>query len=77
MRALTVESLDVRHGLLQAVVAIGGGPGTLSEVALAKRMGTPIVGLHDAFTQAIDIPRVATPAEAVRWALEHAGRKAV
>jgi hypothetical protein len=34
-------------------------------------------GLHDGFTQAIDIPRVATPAEAVRWAVEHAGRKAV
>jgi uncharacterized protein (TIGR00725 family) len=79
--ALATGMGEMRNALLvrvaQAVIAIGGGPGTLSEVALAKRMGTPVVGLHDAFTQAIDIARVATPAEAVRWALEHAGRKAV
>jgi len=55
-----------------AVIAIGGGWGTLSEVALAQRTGTPVVGLHDAFTSAIDIPRVGTPGAAVQWALEQA-----
>src|SRR5450759_382173 len=29
-----------------AVVAIGGGWGTLSEIALAVRAGVPVVGLH-------------------------------
>jgi len=57
----------------QAAIAIGGGWGTLSEIALAQRIGTPVVGLHDAFTSAVEIPRVATPAQAVRWALEQAG----
>jgi len=28
------------------VVALPGGPGTLSEIALALRSGTPVVGLH-------------------------------
>lgn len=53
----------------QAVIAIGGGWGTLSEIALAQRIGTPVVGLHDAFPTAVDIPRVTAPAEAVAWAL--------
>jgi hypothetical protein len=56
-----------------AVIAIGGGTGTLSEVALAQRIGTPTVGLHDAFASALDIPRVQTPEQAVRWALNQAG----
>ena len=55
----------------QAVIAIGGGWGTLSEIALARRIGTPVVGLHDAFPAGVDIPRVGTPAEAVDWALAH------
>jgi uncharacterized protein (TIGR00725 family) len=28
------------------VIALSGGPGTLSEIALALRAGTPVVGLH-------------------------------
>jgi uncharacterized protein (TIGR00725 family) len=51
------------------VIAIGGGWGTLSEIALARRIGTPVVGLHDAFAQGIDIPRAATPEEAVALVL--------
>ena len=54
------------HGL----IAIGGGIGTLSELALAQRIGKPVVGLHDSFRNAVDIPRVESPAEAVRWALD-------
>jgi uncharacterized protein (TIGR00725 family) len=29
-----------------AVIAVGGGPGTLSEIALAIKAGRPVVGLH-------------------------------
>src|SRR6266545_7349898 len=56
----------------QALIAIGGGVGTLSEIALAQRIGKPVVGLHDSFRNALDIPRVASAAEAVRWVLERA-----
>jgi uncharacterized protein (TIGR00725 family) len=60
-----------------AVIAIGGGWGTLAEIALARRSETPVVGLHDAFSGALDIPRVERPEEAVRWALEQAQRREV
>ena len=67
---------EMRNALIvraaQAVIAIGGGWGTLSEIALAQRIGAPIVGLHDAFPSVVDIPRVTTPEQAVRWALERA-----
>src|SRR2546425_2532083 len=70
---------EMRNALLvraaDAVIAIGGGWGTLSEIALAQRIETPVVGLHDAFTSAVDIPRVERPEEAVRWALEQAERR--
>lgn len=56
----------------QALIAIGGGVGTLSEIALAQRIGRPVVGLYDSFRNAIDIPRVDTAAAAVGWALERA-----
>ncbi|HEV8509244.1 MAG TPA: TIGR00725 family protein [Gemmatimonadales bacterium] len=55
-----------------ALIAIGGGIGTLSEIALAQRIGKPVVGLHDSFRNSIEIPRVVSAAEAVRWALAHA-----
>ena len=56
----------------QALIAIGGGIGTLSEIALAQRTGKPVAGLHDSFRNAVDIPRVESAAEAVQWALDHA-----
>lgn len=56
----------------QALIAIGGGAGTLSELALAQRLGRPVVGLHDSFRNAVDIPRVDTAEAAVAWALERA-----
>ncbi len=55
-----------------ALIAIGGGVGTLSEIALAQRIRKPVVGLHDSFRSALDIPRVETVPEAVRWALQRA-----
>jgi uncharacterized protein (TIGR00725 family) len=55
-----------------ALIAIGGGMGTLSELALAQRIGRPVVGLHDSFRNAVDIPRVESAEAAVAWALERA-----
>jgi uncharacterized protein (TIGR00725 family) len=72
---------EMRNALVvqvaQALIAIGGGAGTLSELALAQRIGKPVVGLHDSFTGAVDIPRVASPEEAATWALEHARSRVV
>lgn len=72
---------EMRNALIvraaHAVIAIGGGWGTLSEIALAQRIETPVVGLHDAFTSTVGIPRVATPDGAVQWALEQARRREV
>jgi len=70
--ALVVRASD-------ALVAVGGGYGTLSEIALALRAGTTVVGLE---TWSLSRPggepdgivRAATPAEAVEIALEAATR---
>lgn len=57
-----------------AVIAIGGSYGTLSEIALALRIGTPVVGLHDRFAGTVDIPRAGDAAAAVDLALARAAR---
>ena len=62
---------EMRNALVvrcaDAVVAIGGAYGTLSEIALALKTGVPVVGLG---TWEIDgIRRAQTPAEAVGLAL--------
>ena len=57
-----------------AVVAVGGGHGTLSEVALALRIGTPVAGLQDRFAGVVDLPRLETPAAASAWAIGQATR---
>jgi uncharacterized protein (TIGR00725 family) len=79
--ALATGMGEMRNALIvraaQAVIAIGGGWGTLSEIALARRTNTPVVGLHDAFTSAVEIHREVRPEDAVRWALEQAGRQVV
>jgi uncharacterized protein (TIGR00725 family) len=40
---------ELRNGLIvrasDAVVAVGGGPGTLSEIAFALKLGRPVIGL--------------------------------
>jgi uncharacterized protein (TIGR00725 family) len=51
----------------QSVIAIGGGWGTLSEIAIAKRLGRPVVTLDS--WPITGLESVATPAEAVRMAL--------
>ena len=51
----------------QSVIAIGGGWGTLSEIAIAKRLGRPVVTLDSWPISGLE--SVATPSEAVRMAL--------
>jgi uncharacterized protein (TIGR00725 family) len=72
---------EARNALLvraaDAVIAIGGGWGTLSEVALAMKMGKRVIGL-DTWELSRDglsvdgIRRAGSPEEAVRLALEPA-----
>ena len=52
----------------QALIAVKGGYGTLSEIALALKMGKPVVGLHT-WDVSKKITLVATPQEAVNKAL--------
>lgn len=68
---------ELRNGLIvraaDAVVAVGGAYGTLSEVALALAADLPVLGLD---TWPIDgVQTVATPAEAVTRALELAAAR--
>jgi uncharacterized protein (TIGR00725 family) len=55
----------------EAVVAIGGGPGTLSEVGFALRAGTPVVGLSSWDVEGM--VTAADPADAAARALAAAG----
>jgi uncharacterized protein (TIGR00725 family) len=71
--ALPTGMGEMRNALIvrmaQAVVAIGGGWGTLSEVALARRTDVPVIALLDEFGPSVDVPRARDAAEAVQWAL--------
>jgi uncharacterized protein (TIGR00725 family) len=62
---------ELRNGLLvraaDAVIAVGGSWGTLSEMALARRTGVPVVRLGG--WDVPDVPRVNSPEEAAAWAL--------
>ncbi|HEX6261433.1 MAG TPA: TIGR00725 family protein [Actinomycetota bacterium] len=69
--ALVVRSAD-------AVLAIAGEYGTLSEIALALKMGVPVVGLHtwelakggrpvDAFVRADGVPEAVQEAMRLAW----------
>ncbi|HYZ11422.1 MAG TPA: TIGR00725 family protein [Actinomycetota bacterium] len=69
----TRNALVARSG--QAVIAIGGEFGTLSEIALALKIGRPVVGLGTWEVakpgySSDPIVRVGSPTEAVRRALE-------
>jgi uncharacterized protein (TIGR00725 family) len=70
--ALTTGLGEARNALVvrasDALIAVGGGHGTLSEIALALKTGRPVFGL-----ESWDIPGVvgmATPEDAVSAALE-------
>jgi uncharacterized protein (TIGR00725 family) len=65
---------ELRNALLvraaDAVIAIGGSWGTLSEIALAQRTGVPLVCLggwtvHDERGSPVPVLRADSPAEAV------------
>jgi uncharacterized protein (TIGR00725 family) len=53
----------------EVLIAVGGGPGTLSEIAFALKLHKPIISL-DSWQIADDIIRVRTPQEAVARAFE-------
>jgi uncharacterized protein (TIGR00725 family) len=52
----------------ESVIAIGDGWGTLSEIAVARRLGRPVVALDSWSVEGLE--SVDTPREAVRRALE-------
>ena len=53
----------------EALIAIGGEWGTLSEVALARKIDLPVVLLRPALAAGLGLPEAATPDEAVAQAL--------
>ena len=58
----------------QAVIAVGGGWGTLAEIAFARTLGRPVVILEPGWDLDGDgIERATTPAEAVERAVAHFG----
>jgi uncharacterized protein (TIGR00725 family) len=65
---------EARNALIasavDALVAVGGEYGTLSEIALALKVGTPVVGLGSWEIDGVE--SVATPDEAVSRALRRA-----
>lgn len=68
---------DARNALVvrasDAVVAVAGGWGTLSEAALCLKNGVPLIRLGSELA-GLPIPEAETPESAVEWALER-GRK--
>ncbi|MBI5956140.1 MAG: TIGR00725 family protein [Chloroflexi bacterium] len=78
-----VTGLDQARNIIvvrsaQAVIAVGGLYGTLSEIAFALKLGIPVVGLGTwqiakEGRRIADIVEVSTPEEAVETALRLAG----
>jgi uncharacterized protein (TIGR00725 family) len=66
--AVVVQSAD-------AVIALPGSWGTLSEIALARKSGRPVVGLG-AWDEVAGVRPAASPREAVNLAFALAGRGA-
>lgn len=64
------NALVVRAG--ESVVAVGGGWGTLSEIALARKMGRQVTVLGRPPAEGLDLHVSATPEEAGDWALRQA-----
>ena len=66
--------LVVRAG--EAVVAVGGEWGTLSEIALARKIGRPVALLGEPPVEGMALPVADSPAAAAVWALQAAQRGA-
>ena len=56
----------------ESVVAVGGEWGTLSEIALARKIGRPVVLLGEPPVSGMALPVAETPAAAAQWALDAA-----
>src|SRR6476619_3766135 len=69
--AIATGLRELRNGLVvrtsDAVVAVGGGAGTLSEIGFALKMGRPVVGVGT--WELHDVTQAATADEAVRLTL--------
>jgi len=67
---------DARNALVVAgaevAVAVGGSWGTLSEIALAKKMGLDVGTLGVPPAEGLGLPALEGPAAAAEWALERA-----
>ena len=59
----------------EAVVAIAGGWGTLSEAAFCLKLGVPLFGLRDHLPAEMSIERLDDPEEAAERALRAAARR--
>jgi uncharacterized protein (TIGR00725 family) len=57
----------------EAVIAVAGGWGTLTEAAMCLKLGVPLVGVHDTLPSELPIRRTDEPEAAVVTALELAG----
>ena len=66
----TRNVLVVKGG--EAVVAIGGGWGTLSEIAVARKIGRAVVTLGEPPAADLGLPSADSPEAAVEWAVRKA-----
>jgi uncharacterized protein (TIGR00725 family) len=56
----------------EAVIAVGGSWGTLSEIALARKIGRAVVTLGTPPAEGLDLPAARSPEEAAAWAVREA-----
>ena len=56
----------------EAVIAVGGSWGTLSEIALARKIGRPVILLGKPPAEGLDAPLADDAEQAVAWALQEA-----
>jgi len=67
---------DARNALVAAAaevaVAVGGSWGTLSEIALTRKMGREVATLGDPPAQGLGLAPMESPEAAARWAIERA-----
>jgi uncharacterized protein (TIGR00725 family) len=61
-------------GASDAVIAIAGGWGTLSEAAFCLKNRVPLILLRSELPP-LPVPQAASPDEAVEWALQQARRR--